>query len=298
VTAPAALEAEQKDAGTAETEQKTESAAVTAIEKPSIEEFTSVSKIPMAVDFTVSVEFDDAGKPQVVTDYPFEAMGATEINLQYSKKDFRYAIELTYDAVRKETRFGAYYPNAFSSDDYYGRIAEASQMIRDGVLTMEDSVWIGTTFENEKTDWYLEYSISKKTYVTYEEKVHSQGFNALAAGGIRKILHYSNGELARSAYQKRTEKADLMIVFDKYGKRTYVDLYQNRSGNKGVKYDKSTGLFDGKKISELGLGYEDEDLQVTAPAALEAEQAENEPATVKTETVKTENAAVTAIEKP
>ena len=41
--------------------------------------YTSVSQIPMAVDFTFSVEFDDAGEPQIVTDYPFEATGATEM---------------------------------------------------------------------------------------------------------------------------------------------------------------------------------------------------------------------------
>ena len=291
VYAPAVLKTEQG---------KTESAAVTAVEKPSMDEFTEVSKIPMAVDFTVSVEFDDAGKPQIVTDYPFEAMGATEMNLEYSKKDFRYAIELTYDAVRKETRFGAYYPNAFSSDDYYGRIEEASQMIRDGVLTMEDGVWVGTTYENEQTDWYLKYSISKKTYVTYEERTQSQGFNAMGAGGIGKTINYVNGTISKSSISKRMENADMILSFDRYGKLLSGYVSQYRPERNYYDYNPTTGLFGGKKISELGLGFEEADPQMPAPAALKAEQeqAETAPATVETEQAKAEPAAPAAEEAP
>ena len=291
VYAPAVLKTEQG---------KTEPAAVTAVEKPSMDEFTEVSKIPMAVDFTVSVEFDDAGKPQIVTDYPFEAMGATEMNLEYSKKDFRYAIELTYDAVRKETRFGAYYPNAFSSDDYYGRIEEASQMIRDGVLTMEDGVWVGTTYENEQTDWYLEYSISKKTYVTYEERTQSQGFNAMGAGGIGKTINYVNGTISKSSISKRMENADMILSFDRNGNMLDCYISQYRPERNYYDYNPTTGLFGGKKISELGLGFEEADPQMPAPAALKAEQeqAETAPATVETEQAKAEPAAPAAEEAP
>ena len=69
--------------------------ASATMEELTIADYTSVSKIPMAVDFTVSVEFDDEGKPNVVTDYPFEATGATEMELQYIKEGIN--IELHYE---------------------------------------------------------------------------------------------------------------------------------------------------------------------------------------------------------
>ena len=141
-------------------------------------------------------------------------------------------------------------------------------MIRNGEVTMNDSVWVGTAYRNAQTDWYLEYSISKKAYVSYEEKTHSQGFNAMGTGGIRKMLDYSGDELVRSYYQKRTENADLCLYFDQFGHMNFCYISQYRPESNSFYYDFATGLFGGKKISELGLGYEDEDLQVTAPAAL------------------------------
>lgn len=294
------VNAEQAVAATETEPAKTESAAVTAIEKPSIEEFTSVSKIPMAVDFTVSVEIDDAGMPHIVTDYPFEAMGATELGLQYSKKNFKHATELVYDAVRKETRMGWYTPKAFSSDNYTDRIVEVGQMIRDGVLTMDDSVWIGTTYENENTDWYLEYSISKKSYVLYEEKTQSHGYNAMAIGGKSATINYTNGKISGSSISKRLEKADLILSFDRYGKLLSGYVTQRVVGGSAYDYNLSTGLFGGKKISELDWGFEEADLQMPAPAALKAEQekAETAPATVETEQAKAEPAASAAEEAP
>ena len=47
--------------------------------------YTRVSDIPMAVDFTFRVDFDAKGAPHIVTDYPYKATGANEMNLVYSK---------------------------------------------------------------------------------------------------------------------------------------------------------------------------------------------------------------------
>ena len=54
-----------------------------------------------------------------------------------------------------------------------------------------------------------------------------------------------------------------------------IDSERKRIEFKTYSYDKSTGLFDGKKISELNLGFEEADMQVKAPAALETEQGEH-----------------------
>ena len=290
--APAALEKEPA-------EREMETAALKAVEAPVIAEYTSVSKIPMAVDFTVSVEFDDEGQPHIVTDYPFEATGATEMILQYNKKLYRYAVVLTYDPATGKTRCGGYY-----SQDFLGtneKPAQGSEMIRTGELTLDDKIWIGTTNHNEQTGWYLEYSIREKNYVTYKEKTQSEGFNVMGAGGEMRQISYDNGMISGSHYTKRTENADLSLLFDKYGdvKKGYVS--QNQRGGKSYDYDPVSGLFAGKKISELGLGFEEADLQVNAPAALGKEPAETkteaaaarikEASAEETEQVKTETEA-------
>ena len=57
-----------------------------AIMSPVLAEYgyTSVSKIPMAVDFTFRVEFDSRGLAYVVTDYPYQSTGATQMILVYT----------------------------------------------------------------------------------------------------------------------------------------------------------------------------------------------------------------------
>ena len=313
VPAIAALGRDQVNAAQAvaatETEPaKTEPAAVTAEETLVSVGYTSVSQIPMAVDFTVSVEFDDAGNPRVVTDYPFETTGATEMNLTYDKDDIRGAITVNYRAETGKTRIIGFNRKVFPDFDTSG----AGDMIRNGVLTLHDSVYVGTTNENEQTDWYLAYSISKKAYVFYEEKTHSQGFNAMGSGGTAKTINYENGIISDSSIIKRMKNADMILNFDQFGNMSKCSVSQYRPESKTYEYNAETGLFDGKKISELDFGFEEADLQAAAPAALgkeqdnaepaavteESERAEIEPETDKTEQVKTESAAVTAIEKP
>lgn len=287
VPAPAALSEAAPAAKAAETAEPAAPAAANMPAENEIQNYTSVARIPMAVEFTVNVELDDTGMPRIVTDYPFEAMGATEMTLQYNKVDFTHAIELRYNAAKGETRFGGYYPSAFSNENYEKMLEEACQMIRDGVLTLDDSVWIGTTYYNEeKTSWYLEYSIRAKNYTAYEEATFSQGFNALAAGGVLKHISYENGVINDSYILKRLDGVDLYLRFDAYGNpERSASITQWRPEHKHYQFDMKTGLCDGKKISELELGFTEEDLQMSAPAALD----ENEP-----ETEKASDAATTA----
>jgi len=63
---------------------------------------------------------------------------------------------------------------------------------------------------------------------------------------------------------------ELRLYYDAYGKLsrdTYI--WKTSPAFETFHYDSETGLFDGKKIDELGLDFEEADLLVPAPAALD-----------------------------
>ena len=89
----------------------------------------------------------------------------------------------------------------------------------------------------------------------------------MGAGGERKLISFTDGRLDQSYYQKRTGDGDFCIVYNKDGEIVYAYAYLYKGTNKGsYNYDESTGLFSGKKLSELG--YNDSDINVPAPAAV------------------------------
>ena len=226
--------------------------------------YTKLSQIPAAVDFTFDVTFDEEGLPHIVTDYPYKETGAEELNLTYNKGDIREAAVLNYNFITGETCINCYNGNLYS----YDNMSAAYDDIRNGVLTLDNAVCINTTNNSlYQTDWVLTYSIPRKTYIDYEEKTNSQGHNAMGAGGERKLVSFNNGVLTSSYYQKRIDDGDLCIVYNEDGsiQLAYIDLYKGE--NKGFyDYNESTGLFSGKKLSELG--FDDSDINQPAPAAL------------------------------
>ena len=234
--------------------------------------YTDLSQIPQAVDFTFDVTYDDDGLPRIVTDYPFESTGATEMNLTYNKDDIREAAVLTYFAETGETAITGYNGKVYP----YDVRTSAYEDIRNGVLTLDDAVCINTTNNNPgKTDWVLTYSISAKAFTQYEEKTNSQGHNAMDVGGERKLVSFRNGTLHDSYYQKRTQDGDLCICYDSEGQITYAYVYLHRGENQGYyTCDIVSGLFDGKKLSELG--YNDNDINTPAPAVLDKKTAATE----------------------
>ena len=226
--------------------------------------YTKLSQIPAAVDFTFDVTFDEKGLPHIVTDYPYKETGAEELNLTYNKGDIREAAVLNYNFITGETCINCYNGNLYS----YDNMSAAYDDIRNGVLTLDNAVCINTAANSlYQTDWVLTYSIPRKTYIDYEEKTNSQGHNAMGAGGERRLVSFNNGVLTSSYYQKRIDDGDLCIVYNEDGsiQLAYIDLYKGE--NKGFyDYNESTGLFSGKKLSELG--FDDNDINQPAPAAL------------------------------
>ena len=86
-------------------------------------------------------------------------------------------------------------------------------------------------------------------------------------GGERKLVSFRNGMLTDSYYQKRIDDGDLCIVYNEDGSIQLAYIYLYKGENKGsYDYDESTGLFSGKKLSELG--FDDNDINQPAPAAL------------------------------
>ena len=114
--------------------------------------YTTVSKIPQAVDFTFEVTFDDKGMPQVVTDYPYESTGATEMTLVYHNGEYE-DISLSYDFARKTTNIGHSYYEGYNT--ILGDEA-AANAIKDGTVTLDDIIHIYTDYNSMRTtDWLL-----------------------------------------------------------------------------------------------------------------------------------------------
>ena len=226
--------------------------------------YTKVSRIPAAVDFTFDVTFDAEGMPHVVTDYPYKATGAEELNLTYSKGDILEAVCLNYNFATDETRIRGFSGKLYTT----GALDRAYQDLREGELTLSDKVCINTAKEKlTATDWFLFYSISNKAYVAYEERTNSQSFNGMGAGGQSQYISYKDGVLDISEVQKRSENGDLCIYYDANGDIKDAHVFLHR-GEKAGSYDyvTTTGLFGGYKLSELG--YHDDDINTSAPAAL------------------------------
>ncbi len=219
--------------------------------------YMKTSDIPMARDFSVEVAYDAQGYPKIITDYPYEETGARELNLVFNKGDFYEAATVRYSFLTGETRITGYNSYIYKDGDFDGVIAAD---IRSGALTMDDKVFINTNRNSAETDWVLGYSVSRKEYISYEEKTYSQAFNAMDAGGYATFLDYEDGELSAVAMQKRIDRADLFLNFSRQtGELMSASVYTYDGDY--YKYDRSTGLFDGKTLTELG--FEESDINLT-----------------------------------
>ena len=223
--------------------------------------YTTVDDIPMAVDFTVKVLFDDSGRAEVVTDYPFEQTGATEMNLVYTR-DGEEAVTLNYQHRTKSTRIGGYNPAILGSDSEEA----AYRAIREGKVTLGDEVCIGTSNFGHETDWFLYYSLGGKCYTQYAERTLAQAFNAMGSGGLEKSVFYAGGEMESARVLKRTENADMDLWFNRSGEIEYGYIAVHSPQAALYSYDPSTGLFDGHTHTELG--FDEGDLGIESPAAL------------------------------
>ena len=244
-----------------------------AIMCPALAEYgyTRVSDIPMAVNFTFRVDFDAKGEPHIVTDYPYKATGAEELNLAYDKDGKFRVMTLNYTFATNETRILSFNSRVYPYEGIDWKTWEANvyKDLREGAVTLNNYININTAKEKlTATDWFLAYSIRDKAYTTYEEVTNSQGVHAVGDGGVVKAIEYNkNGTIDSSYVMKRQSDGDLYLFYNQNGdiKNAQVQMYDGP--NKGYYYyQKSTGLFSGKKLSELG--FSDDDINTPAPAAL------------------------------
>ena len=221
--------------------------------------YTSVSGIPMAVDFTYGVDYDGDGMARVRTDYPYTDEGADEMTLVYRRKgeeeDVGY---LTYDLATKNTIENSSYNGAYENELAF------SKAIRSGEVVL-DRIYIYTAHFNQKMDWFLAYDVNKQQYTEYSEKTFAQAYNAMGAGGTEQTVYYEENEIVSSRTDKRQRNADLVIEYNAEGEMqfTFINLYE--PVYRWYEYNAETGLFDGKTITELG--YEESDLAMEPLAA-------------------------------
>ena len=191
------------------------------------------------------------------TDYPFAETGARELNLVYNKGDVYEAFTLRYSYPSGETTLGSWDGNLYGHENVQKK---AFEDIRSGEVTADDTVYICTTRFSSETDWVLAYSVSQHRYISYEEKTHAQAFNAMGSGGISKSLYYRAGELSSTRVLKRIEDADLILDRNRTGDIEYASVYQYQPSLEVFDYDASTGLFGGRRLSDLG--FEDSDIEL------------------------------------
>ena len=222
--------------------------------------YTTVDSIPMAVDFNVRVELDENGLPQIITDYPFEETGATELNLVYYK-DGNEAFSLRYRHATKSTLVPGYNPAVLGSDS----MDAPYQAIRDGEVSLGDEVCIGTSYFGQETDWFLYYSLGEQRYTRYAERTFAQAFNAMGPGGLEKSVFYANGQIVSSRTVKRLENADLDLWYTRNGDIESGDITVYSPQSAVYSLDISTGLFDGHKLTEFG--FDEAELEIPSLAA-------------------------------
>lgn len=209
---------------------------------------TTVTGIPMAVDFSVDVLFDEAGRPQIVTDYPFEKTGAEEMTLTYGVNGEEVFI-LNYKFRSKTTRVGGRNPQLLGSDSD----AAAYRAIQDGKVTLEDEVIIHTTRYSSEADWFLYYSRSEKRYTRYSEKTYAQAANAMGSGGTDRSVYYFLDEIDSASVTRRLDDADLFMEYNRYGDMTSAVVMSFSPTRADYYYNASTGLFDGHPITDFGF---------------------------------------------
>lgn len=228
--------------------------------------YTTTDIIPAAVNFTIAVNFDNDGLPHVVTDYPFDKTGATEMDLVYNKGSEYEAAVLKYTPAT-----GATVIEGFNSSIYPdGSSVAIRRDIQNGELTLDDKVYISAMNRSTGTSWSLAYSTSQKNYVEYTEKTCAQAFNAMGPGGTAKSVYYQSSTIVSSRILKRLENADLLMEYDPNGNLEYASVQTWGILTASYDYNPSTGLFGKYTLSELG--FDDEDLSIPAPAAVGEEE--------------------------
>lgn len=226
--------------------------------------YMHAGRIPMAAKFSVQVRFDADGVPHVETNYPFTATGAEEMGLTYSRSSGEEAVALLYRHDTGETIVRVRDDSLAGEDG----LAEVYRGMRNGLFRQDDRVYINTTHFDERTDWFLVYSLAEKRYVEYSEKTLGESLNDMQDGGVTKTVYYnSRDEIEYSRMLKTKNGADLIIEYEPAGEIMFA--YVSRSGEGVWNYDPSTGLFSGKKVTELG--FEENDL-AAEPLAAESEQ--------------------------
>ena len=224
-------------------------------------DYTDVSMISMARDFSVDVLFDDADMPHIVI---------------YVDENNDEVFTLNYDYATGDTDIGSWNGSLFDDSP----IGEVHELIRSGKATRSDEVCINTAHFSRETDWFLVYSTRRNSYTEYSERNFAQAFDAMGTGGIERSLYYRAGQLSSARIMKRSDSADLLMYYNKYGEMTDASVYLYRPTYGTYDYDPSTGLFGGKTITELG--FEEADLEILPFTSLET----------RTETTTTTSVAV------
>ena len=227
--------------------------------------YTNVSQIPMAVESNFRVDTHEEGYFQIVTDYPFETTGASEVNLVYQTPDGEPVFTMKYEYPSGTTDIGSYYPDHLPN----GTMEEAYQLVKSGKAIRDGNVHIGTNHFSTGTDWFLVYSTNEpdgNQYTSYEERTYAQDFHAMAPGGISRSIHYKNGQITDSQLVHRTVDADLVIYYNQYGEITDANVIQYTPEHRDYFYNLSNGLFSGHKITELG--FTEADMQTEPLAAV------------------------------
>ncbi len=240
-------------------------------------DFSSVTGIPQARDFDVRVDLD-AGVPRIVTNYPFDETGATEMHVEYRRGEDD-AVALDYNARKGTTTVGAYYSNIMDDPS----LEDVGKGIADGSLTPGEFIYVNTSNFSDETDWTLVYSTKENQYVSYSEKTHGQAYNAMGNGGVSKTVSYFNGQFDVQQVLVRVFNenlnADLCIEHNQRGYISHAYIVHYSDNNRIYNYDPATGLFSGHPITDLG--FTEEDL-MTAPLVSDRVQAVDTVETVET----------------